>query len=107
MFTAAGCLSLSVRHLRAEAMLQVSVTKSSGVLGVALGSLFPLLTDKPWTQTLQGALLHSSCQKAVRKGNARACRLADSRSGLKVMVLVVQDQGTLLINEHLRKGKRK
>lgn len=88
-------------------MLQVSVTKSSGVLEVAPGSLFPLLTDEPWTQTLKRILVHSSCQKAVCKGNPRTCRLTGSRRSLKGMMLEVQDQGTQLINKDLRKGKRK
>lgn len=77
------------------------------MLGAAPGSLFLLLTEKPWIQTLHRVLLHSSHPKAVFKGNPWACRLADSKRSLKVVVLEAQDQETQVINFYLGKGKIK
>lgn len=71
------------------------------VLRSGPGSLFSLLTKKPQIQTLHRVLLHSSHPKAASQGNPWACRLNDSRSSLKVVVLEVQDQETQGINFYL------
>lgn len=67
----------------------------------------PLTYWKTVDTDMHRVLLHSSHPKAVFKGNPWACRLTDSRSSLKAVMLEVQDQKTQVMNFYLGKGTRK